>query len=109
MPALREVAILTLLIAIYSTNHVQAYSTESEDTITSPLCQMTDECELQEDLPGFCTEPGIVQNRPPHNADIPFDQNYVNLYTPMPDGGLVLSADRMEADLRITSPDQSCK
>lgn len=104
MPALREVAILILVIAIYSaTNHenISVQAGGDEDTITSPLCQVTDE----EDLLGYCTE----GKSPSHNADIPFDRNYVNLYTPMPDGGLVLSADRMEADLRITSPDQSCK
>lgn len=138
MPVLREVAklyknaILILLVACYFAHSLEAttshhdvahahHSTGGEDRISSPLCQMMHEpaceCELHEALPAscsaYCTEcvnriSKRHRRRPPHNA-APFDRNYVNLYTPMPDGGLVVSADGMHADLRITSPNQTCK
>ncbi|KAG0610824.1 hypothetical protein M758_7G094500 [Ceratodon purpureus] len=41
------------------------------------------------------------------NALVPWDRNYVNLYTPVPNGGLVVRSDGMHADLRITSVNQS--
>lgn len=134
MPVLRELpkphvmcknSILILLIAscfaqslaaVEATGHdFHAHSTGGEDR--SPICEVINEpsqCDL-EDLPASCTElpkcviPNRAGIRPTYTAGLPWDTYYMNLYTPMPDGGLVVSEDEMHVDLRITSPNQTCK
>jgi len=109
-------------IEIYGA-HSGAHSTGGEDVAS--LCEMIHEpvCEcdgLQDDLPSscssssYCTECDIPSRdskirrcRPTQNA--PWDRNYINLYTPVPDGGLVVSGDGLHVDLKITSPNQTCK
>lgn len=108
--------------------HHDAHSDGGEETSLLSCQTITDEpackCEMLEDInpvPScveYCAEIRKCMNlkessklhkRPYHNVEFPWDRNYVNLYTPMPDGGLVVSDDRMHADLRITSPNQTCK
>lgn len=42
-------------------------------------------------------------------SPVPWDQNYMNLYTPVPNDGLAISDDGMDASLKITGTNQSCK
>lgn len=72
-------------------------------------CMVNEGIQFGSELPK-CMIPKRAPKPPSSEVDpVPWDRNYMNLYTPMPNGGLVVRDDGMQAELRITSVNQSCE